>query len=79
MNRRSSTGPRYELELDIQRLERRELLAGSVQGVVRGAALYLTGDDLDNSISVSTVAGQIDVTGDGTAVESAAHSLQNGS
>ena len=56
------------IDLCVEPLERRVLLAGMVEGVVRGSTLRLTGDDLSNSIVIATVADQVSITGNATSV-----------
>lgn len=63
--------PRRKLRLES--LERRELLAGNLQASVIGSKLFLTGDNLDNSVAVLALpAGRYAVVGVGTTVNGGA-------
>ena len=56
------------MEWCVELLERRELLAGVVEGVVRGSTLRLVGDDLANAISITAAGDSLNVTGMATTV-----------
>ena len=57
------------LDLDIESLESREMLAGDVEVIARHGDVIVNGDSAANNIRLETVAGQVRVTGiDGTRV-----------
>ena len=66
--RKTRNGPRSTFRFQTEPLEKRDLLAGMVDGVVRGTTLRLNGDDLANDIVISSSANGIEVTGNATEV-----------